>query len=375
MAIPICSCAQRPDTKQLAFVQVELWRALACCALLLAALFATGTSARAAEQPACTPERRAALQQLTKQRLAYHQRQFADIQFVALPGGCDPVGALTALELLLGYQPTPLDYEHPPELSDTLRLVSVERIATMMQYQMPSATLFQCGEQAMAKCPQVCVITLAPCAIANDHRQATACLLDLPVQAARQVRDEQLLDADKYLNFTLDHEAFHCLDASLHGGMPRGYETYWGEYWRTRNEMAADAYAVAMHIRRHGQADAFLTNLARLRGLSLLDGDPQHFTYDAIEQVRRMPAQQLVAMSPRELVELARRIGGEQLPNYPAFVAFWMAAHQTMEKLGIEAGGDGNQTPAPQALRQADAAMVARMTTLSHRLHQELVGD
>lgn len=343
-------------------------------ARLLGILMAIGTTAAVAAA-GCSAERDAELQQLTKQTLAFYQRHFTDTQFVNLPKDGDTVGAMVALELLLGYQPTALDYECPPDLAETLRLVSVERIARMMQYKLPCATLFQHGEQALAKRPKVCVITLSACDIAGNDRQATAFLADLPTPWTSQLRDEHLLDADAQLRYILDHEAYHCLDSSLHGGMPRGYEDYWGEYWRTRNEMAADAFAVAMHIRRNGKADAFVTNLARLRGLALYGGDPQHFSYDAIQQVARMAPEKLTAMTPREVVQLAHRIGVEQMPDYPTFLRFWAAAHRVMAEMKVEAASEGNQAATPQAMAQADPKLVEEMTSLSRRLHHELLGD
>lgn len=343
---------------------------LGACLLITLAVAARGSMA---DESAGQSGRRAELQQITAERLATHERHFPDIQFVALPRDGDWIDAMTALELLLGYQPTPLDYEHPPEVAELLLQVSVERIALFMQHRVPGATLFERGEQALAKRPKICVITLDESAIARDDQQATSYMLDLPEAAHKLVQDAQLIDADDYLRFTVDHEAFHCVDSALHGGMPRGDEAYWGEYWRTRNEMAADAFAMAMHLQRAGAVDAFATNLARLRGLALYGGDPQHFTYDAIRQVTAIPPTRLAAMSPRELAELAHRIGAEQLPDYQAFLTFWDAAHRAMAALGMEPATTGNE-PSDTAGPAAAAPLVERMTTLSRRLHGELAG-
>jgi len=333
----------------------------------------TGHAATMAEAPHCSPERHDQLLQITDRRLAFYERNFEGIQFATLRANGDWEGSLHDLQRLLGHQPTPLDYQHPPDVSGIMLEVSVKRIALFIRYKIPGSTLFQCGKQALARRPKVCVITLDQPAIASDDRQATGSLLDLPAQGTGMIRDEHLLDADSYLHFTLDHEAFHCLDSAFHGGMPRGFEDYWGEYWRSRNEMAADAFAVAMHIRRSGTADSFVTNLARLRGLALYDGDPQHFTHDAIQHVMQIPPAQLIAMSPREVVELAHRIGGEQLPDYAAFLRFWDAAHRAMAALGTESGNVGNQAPDTAGRPALDPALLSHMTELSQRLHRELM--
>lgn len=318
----------------------------------------------------CTPHKQAQLQRLHRQQLADYERHFPAIQFVTLPGAANWSEAMTALDLLLGYRPTVLDYEHPADVATLLLEVSLERIALLMQHQIPGAALFQVGEQAVARRPRVCVITLDACAIAGDDQRATDLMAGPPCESLPAPAGEHLLDAHATLRFVIDHEVYHCLDAHANGGMPRGYDSHWGEYWRTRNEMAADAFAVAAHLARTGRDGGFVTKLARLRGLALLAGDPQHFTFDAIEQVRRMDAAELAAMSPQQRLALARRIGAQQLGDYPRFVRFWASAYQAMAELGVTATVEGNQGPAPGS--EPDRALSAHMLAVSRRAEQQL---
>lgn len=322
---------------------------------------------------ACSDIRQARLESLRDRQLHAYNSAFPDIRFITLPTDGDWQSGMAELRPLLGAEPTVLDYEHPSDLAAPLRQVSLHRIALLMRHEIPSASLFEVGEDARAARPKLCVITLAPCAIARDDAQATAFMLQLPSAWPRRMRPQHRLDADAYLGFSIDHEAFHCLDAAAHGGMPLGHATYWGEYWRTRNEMGADAFAVAMAVWRTGEdARPFLTNLARLRGLALYDGDPQHFSHAAITAILARDRRHLQAMTPQQLVALAHRVAAQQLPDYASFQRFWGSAHAAMAKLGIAPGEDGNQAPGPEAPLPVDEALVDEMVTLSKRLHAEL---
>jgi hypothetical protein len=340
--------------------------------------FTTGLAAlslSAAAQPTatgCPIERQAALQQQADQQLARYGEQFQGIQFNRLQGGSDWLASLSGLELLLGYQPVVLDYEHPPELAADLRDVSIARIAMLLREELPCATLFEVGEQALAKQPQVCLLTLSPCAVAANDAVATGYLLNLPAAWTALIPTQHHLPAEQLLAFIVDHEVFHCLDSHFYGGQPRGYESHWGEFWQARNEMAADAFAIAMHRRRHGDDSPFVTNLARIRGLALYLGDPQHFTYEAIRIAGGMAQRDLAALTLRELVDTARRIGAEQLPDYPRFLDYWATAYQAMQVLEVQPT-DGSSPPMADGA-EVDPILLQRMVETSQRLDLELFG-
>lgn len=341
-----------------------------CVASTLAALCLAALSGNViAGQEGCPAERENALQEQAQRQLVGYARALEAMEFTQLDSGDWP-GAVSGLELLLGHQPTVLDYEHPPELAADLRDVTLARIGILLQQDLPCATLFARGEQALVKRPRVCVLTLSPCAVAASDAVATGFLLDLLPTWTELIPADNQLQADLFLAFIVDHEVFHCLDSHYHGGQPRGYASHWGEYWRLRSEMAADAFAIAMHLRRARGGRRFVDNLARIRGLALQLGDPQHFTYDAIERMRQTPPEELARLSLPELVSLARDIAAEQLPDYQGFMRFWATAHRAMEVLAVATAETGNQPPPEDAA--IDAGLLGHMLDTSRRLDAEL---
>lgn len=352
--------------------------ALALLALLAAVLLlpALGAGpARAADcrlEPDCTAADRQRLQARIDSTLAHYNASFPEIEFIQLGQPGELPAEMNALERLLGYQPISLDYEHPADVAEELLYLSVERIVNMSLEGLPSATLFKTGEQAASKRGEVCVITLDPCAIAGSDTQATHFMFSLPGGSICKIAPAYRLDAGRYLQTVLDHELFHCLDSHFNGPQPMSGEDYWDRYWHYRNENGADAYAIALQLARSPANRPYAENYARLRGLSLLDSDPCHFSYFSLQHVLDTEADALAGYSERQLVELAAGIRTRVVPDYPAFLRFWMTSFAVMQELGVEADAYAIPPPPSAIEKGLDPELQAELLDITRRQYQPL---
>ena len=81
------------------------------------------------------------LDAVLREKKQLFSKTFPDVYFLVLRGGESWTDDMVGLSVLLGHQPVNLDYEHPTELREELMFVSLERLALMLRYQMPSASL------------------------------------------------------------------------------------------------------------------------------------------------------------------------------------------------------------------------------------------
>ena len=266
-------------------------RSLICIALCFTVVASvSGSNARNETYQASENDR---LQTLLKKKLQYYRAQYPEILILNLEGGVDFPADLVALDLVLGFQPVSLDYEHPPELRKDLMVVSFERIISMLRYQAPSAALFK-ADDPLGWQEHVCVLTIDPRKIAADSNTASQHLLSLPPEAIRNIpRDFKLLSGN-YLEFVIDHEIYHCLKSMYVGPQQRSHMQFWAEYNQFVEEQGADAYALGMHIKLQGEITPFTANIRRIRGMSLYNADPDHLTCKALERVLELPVEDLV---------------------------------------------------------------------------------
>lgn len=284
----------------------------------------------------CDATRGAQLDALVQQRLAMYRRAFPDIQFVLLPSQDDPVRSLSGLRTLLGREADNLDYAHPASVRTDLLDSALARVETLLRISSSSSALFHKGRDGQADRDEVCVVTLNACATAADDRQATRNMLDLPDALMARIPEHNHLDADRHLEFVIDHEVHHCL--MVHAGMPipMSHRTYWPGYMQRRNEIAADAYGLALHLLKHGSSSTYTRNLLHLRGLSLLVGDPDHFT---TAEVGATLADYCGQVDTGTDIERAFEVSLRALDSfdwgYDDYLKYRYAAYQAMTRLGL----------------------------------------
>ena len=276
------------------------------------------------------------LNTLLKDRVDYYRHQYPDITFLVLQGGEDLIADMLALDLILGHQPSSLDYEHPEKLREDLMIASANRILYMLQHSMPSASLFKVNNPIDWQA-NVCVLTINPAEVSADSIRATQNLLDLPREFVEKIPQDFRLQAGDYLEFVIDHEVYHCLYSMYVGPQKMSYKEFWAEYTSFLNEQGADAFALAMHINRRQKAQSFAENIMRIRGMALVSGDPDHLTCKALHQVVSIPPTELADMSVRGIFDTANRIQKRLTINYVEYIQYLASAVQAMKELGVDA--------------------------------------
>lgn len=291
-------------------------------------------SAFSQHEPPVTDNNRTAFV-LLKNKIEYYKHLYPEILFLNLEAGDDISGSMVALDLILGYQPVSLDYEHPPELREDLMYVSSGRILFMLQNNAPSASMFKADDPHDWQ-EYICVLTISPAEIAADSFMATGHLLNLSDNSILKFPAKFRLEADDYLEYVIDHEIYHCLYSMYVGPQKMSDKTLWGEYNDYLNEQGADAYAVAMHIKNVSNDSNFASNIQRIRGMSLYNADPYHMTSKAIEQVINIPQQSIINMTQKEIFELAQQVQSDQTIPYDEYVDYLAASVEAMKLLGVD---------------------------------------
>jgi hypothetical protein len=331
----------------------------------------TDPLAKTATQSRISPDERG-LDGIVRAKLKFYSSHFPKIQFVWLKGGAGWIDDMVALSMLLGHKPVSLDYEHPKELAEDLLCVCVARIELMLRHRAASASLFRTGQEAFASRSNLCLITLDPEAVSADDATATAHLMDLSDKELAELPHAKYLNHEDHLRYVIDHEAYHCLDSFLNGPIPMSDKEYWGQYREYWNEIGADAYAVAMNVAAYGEVTAYARHITEIRGLSLLYGDPDHFTYRAMNRVINMDPEQLAGMSVRDVFKLATQVRDMVAPDYDAYVDYRAAACKAMNALGVEGepfGEPDHELDADKINEMADA-----MVNDSRSCYKEMFG-
>lgn len=317
-----------------------------------------------------TPEqtRREVLEHIIISKLDFYAGNFPNIDFVLLDSGSNTERNLGVLFTILGQDPIPLDYSHPESVRKMLLEATYVRIGLLLQYGIGSATLFAPGQGAHVKRKQACIITLNPWSIAQDNQAATRHLLELPGNIATDILPGRYLDADSQLRFALDHEIFHCLDSSLNGPVPMSKQAHWGDYYMWRNEAGADAFGILMHLADSGSVTPYARNLSLIRGLTLLNSDPNHYTYPVFETALHLDLSSLTRTNAHEIFRLATRIRNKVAGSYSNYLRYAVSAQTAMKRLGV-APGDEHFTDVT-----AEPAMVERLVREVRSNYRKLMG-
>jgi hypothetical protein len=305
-------------------------------AFVALALFSNGTVFADEQKMTTTVSANGELDTIIQDKINYYNNNYPDIRFVHLAGGKDWAGELIAIITMLGSRVSAMDYQHPPELREDVMEVSLERLRHMLKYDIVSATLFRIGQDSIFERPQLCVITLNPEAFVASDREATQYMLDVSDEVLEKIHPSRYLNHKDHLEFTLDHEAYHCLDSHYHGGVPMTQETLGGEYHLFRRESIADAYAMAKHIQSHRKVTGYARNLVHYRALWMFTDSPNRCTFETVREVLKHPPGTLVKMSDAELGELAVELRDRAVRPYDGYVRQRTAAVKAAKILGLD---------------------------------------
>jgi hypothetical protein len=238
----------------------------------------------------------------------------------------------------------------------------------LLEHGIGSATLFAPGVGAQARRKQACVITMNPWRIAQNNLAATTNLLEVPEKMTIDILPTRYLDANSHLRFALDHEIFHCLDTSINGPVPMSMHEHWGGYYMWRNEAGADAFGILMHLAESGRLTPYAQNLSLIRGLTLLNADPNHYTYPVFKDVLQQDVARLAASNVRDRFRLATRIRNKVTGSYQDYLRYAVAAQSAMQRLGIDQDGENFSGTT------ADPAMVEKLIRQVKSNYLKLVG-
>lgn len=334
---------------------------MAVWALTLGCLLATSAFAQEVEE-----QRRAVLEQQVRTQLGEYADDFPELRFMVLEGS--PEEALGHLDSRLGRAPVSLDYEHPTEMRSHLVALALERVRIMLEANAPSASLLQ----PTADARPLCVITLAPCAIARDDRTATCHFLGLSPEQGELIAREAYLPCEDYLAFVLDHEAYHCLDAWHHGPQPVSFAEHWAAYWQFRGENGADAYAMGRHLQRSGVEGPFPANFARIRDWSLLHGEADHWTGRSLARLEANRAE-FAELSARASLLAATHVRDTAVGDYPDFLRYRASLAEALRRVGQDPGDGPASEPGSDRSVEPDPALVAELIQRIVTAHEALV--
>jgi hypothetical protein len=331
------------------------------------------TSCVTVQNESYTPEKINLSDTLLNEKIEYYRHLYPEIAFLILQGGDDLLLDMMALDVVLGYQPRSMDYEHPPELREDLMFVSVERIWIMLQSYAPSASLFK-ADTPLGWQEHVCVLTINPSEVAADSTRATRHLLDLPQEVIHKIPQNLQLPPDDYLAFIIDHEVYHCLKSMYVGPQLMSHKELWGGYNHFLDEQGADAYALGMHIKTRGTVSLFAKNIQRIRGMALYNADPDHLTCKALEQVLKIPTENITKMSANDVFDMANSIRDRLNTGYDEYIQHLASTVQAMKEIGV---GDLVSEELRNKIKdiQADPAQVKELVANTRHCLNELSGN
>ena len=306
-----------------------------------------------------------------KNKLDYYNEVFPEIQFVHLKNG-EWEKSLQALELFIGYQATSLDYEHPKELREELLFVTVAKIQMMLVNKIASSYLFKVGEIPAASKKHVCVITLDAATSVLTDQVATQYFIDLPSDTLKSLPKKSYLDKEQQLDFIIDHEAFHCLDSYLYGGIPMSKKVFSTRHDCFKRENQADMFAVAMNMRREKKLTRYANNIMNLRAMTLINGELQHDSFSAMQLMMNSNREKLIHIQPMELIKKVKSLYQTINPSYEEYIDFRVAAVEVIGMLGKEV--NEYEKPFTPAGHKANKEIVQRLMKQSLDSFHKYVG-
>lgn len=267
--------------------------------------------------------------------LKQYSEQFPQIHFLRLYGSQGLERALL-LKQELGQRAYDMTYEHDYDVGELLINAQVDRIAIMIENNMPSATLFHTGENSSFPQQYVCVISLDKELFTGDPQSATRILVGNVNIDVQRIREKAVVNNIVFANFTLHHEVSHCLDAYLDGPtihktitkLEHGYELF-------RSEQRADFFAALVYRSMNTEEHDFLPQLINYRTLSLLDWDIPHFTAPTLKKAIDLRADLFYGYDLYDLAKISLRLSDSYVLPAEMFNTFMVAAYHTAIKYNV----------------------------------------
>lgn len=273
---------------------------------------------------------------LVTKRLQEYAKSYPDIYFLHLKGDKNNEGFNT-LPKQLGEDADNMDYEHDTAARNDLLDLQFMRINYLQNNNMPSATLFKTGKDSNFKQPYVCVITVNESLFQNNPTASLQFMLGDPLPDELQGKNISAFDNNTFLQFTVDHEIYHCLDAYLHGNsISKTSDDNAAAYQHFLSEYRADLYASLVTRQSTPLAIEFLTLLASFRTMGLVDMDTEHYTASAIRQAIKTPVSNLNNFAKTVIAENTRELARDSQPGANEYGRLINAANGLALYVGID---------------------------------------
>ena len=272
---------------------------------------------------------------LIDEQLSFYGEAYPEIDFVLLYK-MEDFDQLTPLTSSLGEDLSNVDYEHP----DNLRLTLVEaheyRITLQLENGNASATLFNTPNALNSKKPYACLITFSFPLQAESMLAATRFMYDLDEDALDSLPESYHLDNQDFMQYSIDHEVFHCIDAYTNGFLyPRTQDQIKVSLDRIRVEERAEIFASLAHLSRQPNGMKFLKSLATARTVNLLSGDIEHYTSDVLYMLAESNERK-ISDDIKTLVEQSMHLADDLVPSYTEHKEYLVTLWTVLTEFGID---------------------------------------
>jgi len=270
-------------------------------------------------------------------RLAHYAYDFPEIKFIHLSNNEDYVSLEKALEQL-GNSIRNVDYEFIESTRTILVEAQKERILFMLNNSAPSATLFSSGDNDYTVHQRyVCVITLDQAFLTRDQLSSTRFISGENDFYDNDIPAALVINNNNFLRYTVDHEAFHCIDAYINGPTrPLTTSNITASYSDFRSEQRADLYAALSFRMNSNNESEFINKLKQYRIVSLLDWDVTHYTSPALDMAMSISLYRVQNMSRRELALYSMREADHFVLSRDAYARFLASVYYLALELNIE---------------------------------------
>lgn len=247
-------------------------------------------------------------------QLARYSRLIPELGFLRIYGdrGAQFVNRLPAL---LGRGAIDMDYAHDETQSRDVVDLQLYRIVKMVEQGLPSATLFKLGTDSAFDHRYLCVVTLDTRPFRQDPAYATNFMTSEIEPGLTVNRKAPYIRNEDFLRFTVDHEAFHCLDAYFNGApFRKTSNSVTSHYDHYLSESKADAYASLMFNQARKHEKDFLARFAALRTQSLAATDTFHVSSDVIRLAANV-CLDVDMLEPEEVIHFATKLVDKASPT------------------------------------------------------------
>jgi hypothetical protein len=273
--------------------------------------------------------------QTIERKMDEYRKAYSDIEFILLYQLAD-YQQLLPLDESLGASLSNVDYEHPESARMTLVESQAYRIALMLNNGMGSSTLFRTPDALIASKPYACLITWPNALFDEDPLAATRFIYNLDEDVIRKIPDSRRIDNHEFVEFSIDHEVFHCIDAYMNGPMfPRTSDPIRACCDRARSELRADTFAAMSHLSRYPSGKEFLVNLGNARTLNLLDLDVEHYTANMLKELVELSEVE-ATLDIRARVKKSLKVASQLAPSYESHRQFLATVLAALNELGVD---------------------------------------